>query len=955
MIRFSSPYLLLAAVPICLFLLWRLRQLPAQFGGRRRWIQIVSGAGAVALTCALGGFEAGLPVDRLAVVFAVDRSRSIEHATPLRRADGSGEVEDAIRESAREMEADDQAGIVVFGAESATESLPALGAPELTWTASVPREASDLGSAIRHSLSVLPEGYAGRIVVISDGSENRGDAIAAAQVAAGRGVAIDVVPLVREAENEVAVRAVQVPENVREGEPIEVRIVTEATQETEARVRVLRDGVPIAEAMANLREGSDVLVVRDDADEPGVHRYDVLVEPTAEGLDHGRTNNESGGFVRVAGGSRVLLAADEPELASALASAIEQGGMEVHRTDALGIPHETGRFLSYDLVVLSDLSARALSEEQMLAIRSYVRDLGGGLLMIGARRAFGLGGYAYTPIEDALPATFDLRQRRDRLSLAMIIAVDNSGSMGATVSGGRTKLDLANEAAARSAMLLSQRDRVGVMHVDTEVNWTQPMVTVTDPGAIAAAVRRAQPGGGGIYVDITLEASYQALNSERTQLKHMLLFSDGEDSEQIGGCRQQVRRAHQQGITTSVVSMGNGADTAELERLATLGGGRFYIVEDLRELPRIFTQETIEASRAALREEAFRATRRSNSPVLSGINFEESPILGGYSLVNARARSNVLLSASESDPLLTTWQYGLGRSAVFTTDAGSEFAQDWVPWDGYARLFSQLARDIVRNPESQDAQVHVSIENGVGRIRVDAIGQNGNYRNYLNLGGSVALPGGDHADVDLEQTGPGRYEATFDANRPGPYLVSVEQDERGLIGSAGTVSTSAVELSGAPSNPELLARLAAMTGGTVRPNLVDVFSTRPENQVQYVAIWRGLLIFALLSLFLSVALRRLVWPEKWRRRAQTETQLPVRGASIDALRSRREEKQRAEAQKRAERQKRSVPPRPAASQGRAPREPQRDATPAQKSGESKAAQAAPKSLAEQLLEKKKRN
>ncbi|MCA9610742.1 MAG: VWA domain-containing protein, partial [Myxococcales bacterium] len=535
---------------------------------------------------------------------------------------------------------------------------------------------------------------------------------------------------------------------------------------------------------------------------------------------------------------------------------IDVGGVE-------RVPADLAEMATYDLIVLSDLNARAFTEAQMMALASYVRDLGGGLLMAGARDAFGLGGYSFTPIEEVLPATFDLRRRRDRASLAMVIAIDKSGSMGMEAAPGTTKLDLANEAAARSAMLLSPLDRVAVAHVDTEVSWTQPMTAVDDPARIAGAVRAAEPGGGGILVDITLEASYDVLEGQPTQLKHLLLFSDGFDSEDMTDARSLVRGAASRGITTSVVSMGNGPDTPELEQLSRLGGGRFYIVDDLSELPRIFTQETIAASRAALVDRAFHATLGEPSAATRGIDFSSAPALGGHAVVNARPRASVLLGATEDDPLLLVHQHGVGRSAVFTTDLGAAWGRPWLTWDGYAALFGQLGRSLARSPERRDAQIGVTLEGGRGQIRVEAVDELGRVRNYLDLSATIAGPGGRSSEVALTQTASGRYEASFDADAPGPYLVTVRERGEGLVGSAGVVRPRGDELRGEGTDHALLAQVAALTGGEVREGSLDaVFTNRPPAVYAYAPAWRELVAAAMLCMLLSVALRRLVLPRR---------------------------------------------------------------------------------------------
>lgn len=856
MIRLAAPYVLAFGLPLVALVAWRVTRLPrTHAGGRRRVIQALLVVAATCAALALARPEIGRTVSRRAVIFLVDRSRSVDGAEdPLAMA----------RRAIPGMGAEDLAGLVVFGAEAATEVAPSPRPSFGVARASIPRDATDLSAAIRRGLADLPGDHAPRLVLISDGVQTRGDALGAAAIAAGRGVPIDVVAIEREARREVAIERVRLPSVADPGQPLELRIITRATHATRVRIEVRRDGTPIASGETMIRAGADVLTLREVAPEPGVHLYEVLLEPVEGEADGAPENNEGSALIRVSGGSRGLVLAQRPAEAAALVQALRDTGMSVDAGGPERVPADLAEMAGYDVIVLADLNARSLTDTQMSALASYVRDLGGGLLMAGARDSFGLGGYSFTPIEEVLPATFDLRRRRDRASLAMVIAIDRSGSMGVPVVPGTSKLDLANEAAARSAMLLSPLDRVAVAHVDTEVHWTQPMTAVDDPSRIAAAVRRAQPGGGGIYIDTTLLAAYEVLGEQPTQLKHLLLFTDGNDSEEMIRARSLVTGAARRLITTSIVSMGNGPDTPELEHLSRLGGGRFYIVEDLTELPRIFTQETIAASRAALVNESFRPALGAPSAATQGIDFAGAPALGGHAVVNPRSRASLLLGATDEHPLLLTHQHGVGRSAVFTSDVGSAWGRPWLEWDGFVALFGQLGRWLARPPERRDAQISVTLAGGVGRVRVETVDESGRVSNYVDLSATIAGPGGRSSEVPLRQTASGRYEGDFDADAPGPYLVTVRQRGEGLVGSAGVVRARGDELRGEGTDHATLEQIAALTGGRVRTDLEALFTERPPATYAYSPVWRELVVAALLALLLSVALRRLVWSRSGR-------------------------------------------------------------------------------------------
>lgn len=894
-LAFEQLWALAFGLPLVVWV--TLRLVPALRRGtpRARASALLGLLALVAAALAGGQPSLRLPDDRLGVMVVVDRSRSAAEAPEAR------DLHLTLSDAFAELQPDDRAGIVVFGAEAQTERRAGAPGPVPELSASVPRDGTDIEGGLRRALSELPSEGRGRIVLVSDGLVTEGDVLRAADLAASRGVAIDVVPLTREPRPEVAVEQLRVPRRARPEEPVEIRVVTRASAATPVRLDLLEDGEVVASGRADLQPGLDVLRLRREAPDSGWHRYEVRMTPllaegeAAETVDSSSRNNRAGAFMRVQGGARALVTSDEPERLGPLVAVLEEAGYSLDVTGAVGLPGDLGDLALYDLVVLADLSARRLEEARLGDIQRYVRDLGGGLLMAGARHSFGLGGYARTPVEEALPVHLDLRERRDRLSLSMIIAIDRSGSMGMEVDAGRNKLDLANEAAARSALLLAATDRVGVMHVDTSVHWTVPMREVDDPAEIAATVRRASPGGGGIYVDVTMDAAYASLRDEGTQLKHLLLFSDGGDSEQMAGCREKVRAALNSGITTSVISMGVGPDTPELENLSRIGGGRFYIVENLTELPRIFAEETVAATQAALIEETTPVTRGLAHEVTRGVDLSSVPAVDGYTATALRDRASSLLGAGDEDPLLAVWQYGLGRGGAFLTDVGQEFGRPLLRWDGYEPLFAQLARHLARAPERDELRAALRVEAGRARVVVDGIDSRGRTLNHLDLEGAVVGPSGDVETVPIRQVGPGRYEAEVAAERSGPYLVTIREQVAGGEGPGHVVATAAAvrgagdELRGNATDLALLTRLARLTGGTVRADLRESFRVRPPMGIVHRPITSPLVLVAMLALFLSVLARRLVLPSG-RKRRQARSRAAASTGTLEALRSAKRER-----------------------------------------------------------------
>ncbi|HEU4537963.1 MAG TPA: VWA domain-containing protein, partial [Polyangiaceae bacterium] len=781
-LRFARPEASPLVAAAAVFVVVRLLSLRASMGPARRALtEGLLGASALAAGLSVLGPELGLPLDRLTVLVAVDRSRSIDLVSGA-----EARVRAELDVAERGMGEGDRIGVVAFAAEAYTEDPPRpASADRSPQRIEVGRDATDLGAAIRRALAEVPPDSAARLVLLTDGVSNRGDPIEAAAAALAAGVPIDAVALDQKVVPDVRVVSLRAPPRADEREAIELRAVVASPKEAELEVRVKRDGVLVQRGRARVAAGEDVVRLREVASEPGFHRYDLEVSALDPALDEAPEDNAAAAFVRVRGPSSALVLEGDPGAEGFVASALREAGFRVETGSTPQVPADVAGFAAYDLVVFSDVRASDLAPTQIDALAAYARDLGGGLVLLGGDRSMGPGGYARTPLEDVSPLAFDLKQERRRASLAEVIAIDYSGSMAMHV-GAATKLDLANEAAARSASLLGPGDRLGVAHVDTATHWTAPVRPVTDANALARTIRAVGPGGGGIFVDVALDDGYAALARESVNLKHLLLFSDGDDAERMAGCRGRVQSALRSGITTSVVALGRGKDVAELEVLSKLGGGRFYLIEDATRLPSVFAQETVLASRSAINEGDFRPQAAAPGPALRGVDLAEAPALRGYVVAAPKARATVHLVGPENDPILATWSVGVGRAAAFTSDLKDRWGVNWTRWPGAARLVGQLARDVARKADDPRVRLDADAGGGTLHLRATVVGDDGRAQTFRRLAVQVSGPDGFSQRLPLEAVGAGAYAAQLPLARPGTYVATAVDELSGeVVGTTG--------------------------------------------------------------------------------------------------------------------------------------------------------------------------
>jgi hypothetical protein len=472
------------------------------------------------------------------------------------------------------------------------------------------------------------------------------------------------------------------------------------------------------------------------------------------------------------------------------------------------------------------------------------------------------GGYYGTPIADALPVDLNIRQRKTFPSTSILIIMDASGSMGMEEDG-MTKLRLAGRAAEETVKLMSPMDRAGIAGSSDGIEFVVPMQKMTDkPGAIDQIEHLTQ-GGGGIYVGPSILKAESVLMAENSQVRHFILLADGNDSEDQGGAVETAIRMRSNHITTSAVAIGEGKDLEFLQQLAKAGGGRYYLAKHANQLPAIFTQDTSIMSRSAIEDGAFIPKLSVGEEILRGVADEGVPPLLAYCLTDSRPLSKVGMRTNKDDPLLATWQYGLGTSLAFTSDAHPRWAKHWVGWPGFGTFWSQASRAISRRATLNNYQVSVHHDGGHGVVNVKAFDRLGNPMDASNAVIRVATPTGAFRDVRLTEEAPGTYNGVFESSEIGTYIVTVaEPDPKGGTRTSATGFSLPYppEYQSYRANRPLLERVAAMTSGMSLTSPSQALRPVPNPGASITELWPSLLFFAALLLPFDIGVRRLALP-----------------------------------------------------------------------------------------------
>lgn len=709
------------------------------------------------------------------------------------------------------------------------------------------RMGTDLAAAIQTAVASIPPSRVPRIVLMSDGNQTNGDGIAAATDA---GVPVWTVPLPTRSEPEVQMAAVEAPTQVRQGEPFFVEVVVSSNRDTEGHVDLYRGDIQIGDVDApavKIKKGENRFRFQQTL---LGQRQETFAARLRDCDDTLLDNNEAQAIVYASGKPRVLLIDSDPDETDSLRWALDEQSIDVDVRPPEGIPRDLSEMQGYECLILSNVPATSMSMRQMDLIGIYVQDLGGGLIMLGGDQAFGLGGYYRTQIEEILPVRSNFEKEREKPSLAMMLVIDKSGSMGGQ------KIELAKDAAQAAVELLGPKDAIGVIAFDGDSYTVSELRSTSDRGAISDAISTIEASGGTNMYPAMADA-YEALLGATAKLKHVILMTDGVSSpgdfQGVAGDMSASR------ITLSTVALGQGSSEDLLEELAQIGGGRYYFCDDPQSVPQVFAKETVEASKSAINELPFVPQLVRPTSVLDGIELDLSPLLLGYVVTRPKPTAEFILASESGDPLLVWWRYGLGMSVAFTSDAKNRWAGEWMTWPDFGTFWAQIIRHAMRKDDNRGVFVEVERNGNRTRVVMDAVDDNGRFIDEAETRLTVIDPRLKNEKIAMRQTAPGRYEASVETLRRGAYhfdIATNRMDGTSQRSSRGIAVGYPDELRLLPRGDELLRQIASVSGGRYDAPASSITENDDRTARDPVPIWPWLLMAGLVLFIADVAFRR---------------------------------------------------------------------------------------------------
>lgn len=819
---------------------------------RGKFYLLVRGVVFLCVILALFGIKIHLGNSRMATIFVVDLSSSNEEHIK--------ESEKYLQETIAKMPSGNAYGIVTFGKNALVEQF-LTGEDYYGGLLTLPEKtATNFEDAISKALTLIPTDCSGRLVLLTDGKETRGDIYHMGQALLASQA--EFLTLIYEDEEtpDAYIDNVTLPSYLHPGDKYSITVLVESNYDTDAVIALYNGSTQTVSNGVHLNRGSNRFVFSSqvDADAGSGAMENLRVQVQAEG-DTCPENDVFSAYSVVESPPRILLVSGRGINVSEFSSVLNAAGCDYSVVSTLNAPDSISAMLSYKSIILADVYIDDLPAGFLENLETYVKDYGCGFICCGGEESFALGGYRDTVLETVLPVDMQLRSINETPSMAMVMVIDHSGSMidemGET---GASNLDVAIRAAIVAVDNLRDSDQVGVLTFDSQYEWQVELRAADDKSAIKEQIKGINEGGGTTIKPALLEAC-EVLSESEASIKHVVLLTDG--MGETNNFQDVINAYTSEGITLSTVAIGSFSDTQLLEQLADQCDGRYYYSDLGSDIPKIFANEVFLGSDSYIQNGVFSLKVQNGHELTNHLFTDGWPVLYGYIAATPKmAATSVILSAEKENPILTVWQYGLGRTVAWNSDVTGKWSGAFSGKDDYVQMWKRIVDYSTGNADMGEDSVNVVTSGEWTEITY----QTKDYESSTEILVSIIDPKGDTTEEKLHATAPGKYTAELSTPQTGLYHFNVRRSENGEIQSYLTTA-AAVQFSDEYKfdvSTDSYLKFVEQYGRLITKQ-DSVWNRVPTKARESYSLTNWLLLLAICLFVADVAMRRFQFVPKW--------------------------------------------------------------------------------------------
>ena len=782
---------------------------------------------------------------------------------------------------------DDQLRYIDYAAE-VVEQIPNTETANYTGNKKLTRSAL----ALENVLALASEDRPSRVLLFTDGYSTEPFADISNKFNQA-GIPIDYRLVREETTDDFRIARIDLPARAQILEPFLLSITVRGHEDGEIPISIYRNSEKISDkdTTVELVNGVGKLEFQTNIINPGGYEFSAEILPE---IDAHAGNNKSSKWIEIIGGPRVVIITkykDDPLVRSLKSQGINVEVISEPSTLNVGILSGT------KAVVINNIPAHEMPASFLSSLNFYVREQGGGLMMVGGQFSFGSGGYFQSPIDELLPISMELKDDHRKLAVSMAIVMDRSGSMSMTVPGGAgkpiSKMQLANNGTAKAIELLGIMDSIAVYAVDSEPETIVKQQQIkNNKQQLMNKAMRVKSMGGGIFVYTGLKYAWDRLKKSGIGTKHIILFTDASDSEEPGNYKDLLKEMTDNGATISVIGLGSKTDPDAkfIEDIAKRGNGRIFYTNRAVDIPKLFAQETVTLARSAFIEEPVKTLATGQWAEISPAPVTWMNEVDGYNLSYAREEATTSLISTDEykAPLITHCRRGVGRTAAISFPLGGEHSDSVRNWNQYGDFAQTITRWLMGDKLPPGLGLKHELDGT--RLNLDLLYDTEEWANkFANKAPKITIIEGEH---DGEA-----YEIPWRRIAPGHFSLSRDLEEgtliRGSVRAGNNAITFGPIIVGSSTewafNTERLDELRTLSQQTGGRNLADLSQAWIRPPVLHFADLRiPLTIVLLIIVLLDALITRIGWSfpslditEKWKKHRQQQQLTPITNLSVE--------------------------------------------------------------------------
>lgn len=685
-----------------------------------------------------------LESNRTTTIFLVDRSKSV--------LKNKTEIEQYINNQIQNKKRKDKIGVISFGKDAMVDVPISENLDKVKFETQPNQNFTNIKNALEFSMNYFPEKDNKRLVLITDGKENIDNYDKVTDKLKENNINLVIYNQNLNSYKDAQLKKMYIPNNIHINEKIPVTITVNSNFNGDGIFHLFSENKEILNKNLNITNGINEFEFKMDSNE----EYTNLKGEIDFKSDTNSKNNTITKTITLKDTPRVLVIGDYEDTKN-INNLIKSMDLEYESYSANKVNKSIDYLSKFSEILLVNISYDEMNKEFEKNLDTVVKTNGRSLIVVGGEKSFALGGYKGTNIEKMLPVQCEMKGNKKHPNTGLVLVIDCSGSMEDS-SNGIKKIEMAKEAAIKSVDILDEDDYVGVLAFSDKLEWVVPFQKAESKEKIKNDIGLLSSKGGTLIIP-ALNKTEDILKQSNTKVKHIILLSDGQAEKE--GYEFILNKFKEDKITLSTVAVGSDSDKNVLNNMSDQTNGRSYIATNLYDIPNIFAKETYIATKKYLNNEQFKPVVVNETDILKDTDI---PDLYGYTGTGIKKNANLILKSDKDDPILASWNYGIGKVIVFTSDLNGKWSRDWIE----SSYFEDTWRNII-NYSFNDNNMDLDIRQ-YGPV-VDVFVNS----TESNLRSEVSINGEDYKDdIELDEVSKGKFKGSFTLDNTGDYSVSIK-------------------------------------------------------------------------------------------------------------------------------------------------------------------------------------